>query len=159
MSAIAHTAKPTVAAQLDPLDLYNVRSMLSDEERLVQDSVGKFVDDKVIPIIGECFEEERFPRELVAEVAELGLLGSSIHGYGCAGLERGVLRADLPGAGARRFRPAQLRLGAVEPVHVSDLRVRQRGAEAEVAAAAWRAVKSSAASGSPSRMAARTRRT
>jgi glutaryl-CoA dehydrogenase len=86
MSAIPHSAKPTVAAELDPLDLYNVRSMLSDEERLVQDSVGKFVDDKVVPIIGECFEEERFPRELIPEVAELGLLGSSIHGYGCAGL-------------------------------------------------------------------------
>ena len=86
MSAIPHSAKPTVAAELDPLDLYNVRSMLSDEERLVQDSVGRFVDDKVIPIIGECFEEERFPRELIPAVAELGLLGSSIHGYGCAGL-------------------------------------------------------------------------
>jgi glutaryl-CoA dehydrogenase len=86
MSAIPHAAKPTVAAELDPLDLYNVRSMLSDEERLVQDSVGKFVDDKVLPIIGECFEEERFPRELIPAVAELGLLGSSIHGYGCAGL-------------------------------------------------------------------------
>ena len=86
MSAIAHSAKPTGAVELDPLDLYNVRSMLSDEERLVQDSVGRFVDDKVIPVIGECFEEERFPRELIPEVAELGLLGSSIHGYGCAGL-------------------------------------------------------------------------
>ena len=86
MSAIPHSPKSTVAAELDPLDLYNVRSMLSDEERLVQDSVGKFVDDKVIPIIGECFEEERFPRELIPAVAELGLLGSSIHGYGCAGL-------------------------------------------------------------------------
>ncbi|HEY7643248.1 MAG TPA: acyl-CoA dehydrogenase family protein, partial [Steroidobacteraceae bacterium] len=68
MSAIPHSAKPTVAAELDPLDLYNVRSMLSEEERLVQDSVGKFVDDKVIPIIGECFEEERFPRELIPAV-------------------------------------------------------------------------------------------
>ena len=86
MSAIAHTPQATVAAELDPLDLYNVRSMLSDEERLVQDSVGKFVDDQVIPIVGECFEDERFPRELIPAVAELGLLGSSIHGYGCAGL-------------------------------------------------------------------------
>jgi len=86
MSAIAHPPHDTVAAELDPLDLYNIRSMLSDEERLVQDSVGKFVDDQVIPIVGECFEEERFPRELIPAVAELGLLGSSIHGYGCAGL-------------------------------------------------------------------------
>lgn len=86
MSATAHSPKSTVAAELDPLDLYNIRSMLSDEERLVQDSVGKFVDEQVLPIIGECFEEERFPRELIPAVADLGLLGSSIHGYGCAGL-------------------------------------------------------------------------
>lgn len=76
----------TAPAELDPTDLYSVRSMLTDEERLVQDSVGRFVDEKVIPIIGECFEQERFPRELVTGVAELGLLGSSIEGYGCAGL-------------------------------------------------------------------------
>src|SRR3954469_11689901 len=86
MSAIAHTPSPAVLAELSPTDLYNVRSALSDDERMVQDSVAKYVDDKVIPIIGECFEEERFPRELLPEVAELGLLGSSIQGFGCAGL-------------------------------------------------------------------------
>jgi glutaryl-CoA dehydrogenase len=72
--------------EVDPLDLYSIRSFLSDEEQLVQDSVAKFVDDNVLPIIGECFEHERFPRELVQGVADLGLLGSSIEGYGCAGL-------------------------------------------------------------------------
>jgi glutaryl-CoA dehydrogenase len=72
--------------EVDPLDLYSIRSFLSDEEQLVQDSVAKFVDDNVLPIIGECFEHERFPHELVHGVAELGLLGSSIEGYGCAGL-------------------------------------------------------------------------
>jgi glutaryl-CoA dehydrogenase len=77
---------PSAAAEFDPMDLYNVRSMLSEEERLVQDSVAKFVDEQVLPIIGECFEHERFPRELVTGVADLGLLGSSIQGYGCAGL-------------------------------------------------------------------------
>jgi glutaryl-CoA dehydrogenase len=85
MSAKPQSA-PHTAADLDPVDLYNVRAMLTDEERLVQDSVGKYVDDQVIPIIGDCFEHERFPRELVAGIAELGLLGSSIQGYGCAGL-------------------------------------------------------------------------
>jgi glutaryl-CoA dehydrogenase len=82
----AAKSAPSAAAELDPMDLYNVRSMLNEEERLVQDSVAKFVDEQVLPIIGECFEHERFPRELVTGVAELGLLGSSIHGYGCAGL-------------------------------------------------------------------------
>jgi glutaryl-CoA dehydrogenase len=71
---------------LDPLDLYDVQSALTDEERLIKDSVAKFVDAEVLPIIAECFETERFPRELVKPIAELGLFGSSIEGYGCAGL-------------------------------------------------------------------------
>lgn len=86
MHATSASMQHAAAPELDPIDLYSVRTMLSDEERLVQDSVGKFVDDKVLPIIGECFEQERFPRELIADVADLGLLGSSIQGYGCAGL-------------------------------------------------------------------------
>jgi glutaryl-CoA dehydrogenase len=72
--------------KLDPSDLYDIRSMLTDEERMVQDTVARFTDDRVLPIIGECFDKHRFPHELVPEIAELGLLGSSIHGYGCAGL-------------------------------------------------------------------------
>lgn len=71
---------------LNPVDFYNVRDLLSDEERMVQDTVARFVDDKVLPIIGECFEHGRFPKELVPEFAALGLLGSSIQGYDCAGL-------------------------------------------------------------------------
>jgi glutaryl-CoA dehydrogenase len=71
---------------LDPLDLYDVRGELSDEERIVQDTVGRFVDEKVIPIIGRHFEDHTFPRDLIPELASLGVLGSSIHGYDCAGL-------------------------------------------------------------------------
>jgi len=71
---------------LDPLDLFDVKSMLAEDERIVQDTVARFVDDQVLPIIRECFEQHRFPSELVPEVANLGLLGSSIDGYGCAGL-------------------------------------------------------------------------
>ena len=72
--------------RLDPLDLYDVRSLLSDEERLVQDNVGRFVDREVQPIIAECFAGERFPAELVPRLAELGLFGATLTGYGCAGL-------------------------------------------------------------------------
>jgi glutaryl-CoA dehydrogenase len=71
---------------VNPLDLFDVRSALTDEERMVQDSVARLVDEKVLPIIQQCFEEHRFPKELVPELAALGLLGSSIHGYECAGL-------------------------------------------------------------------------
>jgi glutaryl-CoA dehydrogenase len=48
--------------------------------------VARFVDESVLPIIGECFEGARFPAELIPRIAELGLLGSSIEGYDCAGL-------------------------------------------------------------------------
>ena len=71
---------------LNPLDFYNIHDLLSEEERMAQDSTARFVDEKVLPIIGKAFEEARFPTELIPEIASLGLLGSSIHGYDCAGL-------------------------------------------------------------------------
>jgi glutaryl-CoA dehydrogenase len=71
---------------MNPLDLYDVASALTEEERMVQDSVARLVDEQVLPIIQKCFEEHRFPRELVPQLASLGLLGSSIKGYDCAGL-------------------------------------------------------------------------
>ncbi|MBS0431594.1 MAG: acyl-CoA dehydrogenase family protein [Proteobacteria bacterium] len=76
-----------MAAALDPFDLYDVRSLLSDEERMVQDTVARFVDERVLPIIGECFDKGVFPKELVGELANLGLLGSYFpEEYGCAGM-------------------------------------------------------------------------
>lgn len=78
--------KPTGSA-LDPLDLFGVRAALSDEERLVQESVARLVDAEVLPVIQRCFEEHRFPQELIPKLASLGLLGSSIQGYECAGLD------------------------------------------------------------------------
>jgi glutaryl-CoA dehydrogenase len=80
------TAPKSTAATLDPLDLFDVRATLTDEERLVQDSVARLVDGEVLPVIQRCFEEHRFPKELIPKLASLGLLGSSIHGYECAGL-------------------------------------------------------------------------
>ena len=71
---------------MNPLDLYDIAGSLTEEERMVQDSVGRLVDEKVLPIIQKCFEEHRFPKELIPELAALGLLGSSIKGYDCAGL-------------------------------------------------------------------------
>jgi len=71
---------------INPMDFYDVRSLLSEEEQLVQDSVARFTDERVLPMIAEAFETHRFPAELVSEIAELGLLGSSIEGYDCAGL-------------------------------------------------------------------------
>jgi glutaryl-CoA dehydrogenase len=87
---------------LHPYDLYDVRSLLSEEERAVQDTVARFTDERVLPIIGDAFDQGRFPKELVPEIAELGLLGSSLpeqygggalnsvsYGLICQELERG----------------------------------------------------------------------
>jgi glutaryl-CoA dehydrogenase len=84
--AAANTPAKTAAATIDPLDLFDVRASLSEEEHLVQDSVARLVDNEVLPIIQKAFEEHRFPKQLVPKLAELGLLGSSLHGYDCAGL-------------------------------------------------------------------------
>ncbi|HLZ81781.1 MAG TPA: acyl-CoA dehydrogenase family protein [Ktedonobacteraceae bacterium] len=73
--------------QMPPaIDLYNIDHLLSEEERLVRDTVRKFVRERVLPIIGEHFEAGTFPRDLIPTIAELGLLGMHIDGYGCAGL-------------------------------------------------------------------------
>jgi len=71
---------------VNPYDFFDVRNRLSEEEQMVQDTVARFTDEKVLPVIRECFEEHRFPAELVPEIADLGLLGSSLQGYDCAGL-------------------------------------------------------------------------
>jgi glutaryl-CoA dehydrogenase len=68
------------------MDLYDIRSLLTDEERMVQETVGRFVDDRVLPVIQDAFERHYFPKDLISQVAELGLLGSSIEGYDCAGM-------------------------------------------------------------------------
>ena len=75
-----------MSTKLDPMDLYDIRSELTEDEVMVKDSVGRYVDDKVIPLMREAFEQHEFPRHLIGEVAKLGLLGSSIDGYDCAGL-------------------------------------------------------------------------
>jgi glutaryl-CoA dehydrogenase len=79
-------ARKAAGSAIDPLDLFGVRAALSEEERLVQESVARLVDAEVLPVIQKAFEEHRFPRQLVPKLAELGLLGSSLQGYDCAGL-------------------------------------------------------------------------
>ncbi len=106
---------------LDPMDLYGIRNLLGEDERMVQDSVARLVDDKVLPIIRECFESHRFPKELVPELARLGLLGSSIEGYGCAGLNGvsyGLICQELErgDSGVRSFVSVQSSL-CMFPIH------------------------------------------
>ncbi|MGY6554892.1 MAG: acyl-CoA dehydrogenase family protein [Wenzhouxiangella sp.] len=106
---------------LNPLDLFDIDSQLSEEERMIRDSVARFVDEKALPLMAECFDEGRFPAELVPEIADLGLLGSSLEGYGCAGLNAvsyGLICQELErgDSGLRSFVSVQSSL-CMYPIH------------------------------------------
>lgn len=88
---------------------------------MVQDSVARFVDDKVLPVIQEAFENHNFPKDLISQVAELGLLGSSLEGYDCAGLNAicyGLICQELErgDSGLRSFVSVQSSL-VMFPIH------------------------------------------
>jgi glutaryl-CoA dehydrogenase len=92
----------------DPLDLLDVSSLLSEEERDIQTTVREFLDDRVRPHIGAWFEDGQFPRELVPELGKMGLLGMHLTGYGCAGtnaVSYGLACLELEGvdSGLRSF--------------------------------------------------------
>src|SRR5919112_136167 len=95
------------------LDFFNIDSVLSEDERAVRDSVRRFVDERVIPIIGTCYVEGRFPREIIPELAELGVFGANLpEEYGCAGLNNvayGLIMQELErgDSGVRSFASVQ----------------------------------------------------
>jgi len=94
-------------------DFYNLDSVLSEEERAVRDTIRAFVDEKVLPIIGDCYIEGRFPSHLVPEMAELGMFGANLPDeYGCAGLNNvayGLIMHELErgDSGVRSFASVQ----------------------------------------------------
>lgn len=107
---------------LHPYDLFDVRSLLNEEERAVQESVARFTNERVLPIIGDAFDQARFPSELVPEIAALGLLGATLpaeygggdlgavsYGLICQELERGD-------SGLRSFVSVQSSL-CMYPIH------------------------------------------
>jgi len=73
-------------ADFTGVDFLHLDLELSDEERLIRDTVREFVSDQVVPIIARHHRDGSFPAQLVKPMAELGLLGGNIQGYGCAGL-------------------------------------------------------------------------
>lgn len=102
-------------------DLMNLDNLLTEEERQVQQTVARFVDERVLPIIADCFERERFPRELVPLMGEMGLLGTTFEDYGCAGLSSvayGLIMQELErgDSGLRSFASVQGGL-CMYPIH------------------------------------------
>jgi glutaryl-CoA dehydrogenase len=107
--------------RLDPADLYAVDQLLTDEERLIQLTVRDFVRERFLPHVGEHFAAGTFPRELIPELAELGLLGMHLEGHGCAGASAvayGVACEELEAgdSGLRSFVSVQGSL-AMFPIH------------------------------------------
>ncbi len=79
-------------------DFLHLDSSFSEDELLVRKSAREFVDDQIIPIIEECFQEGRFPRQLVPLMGEMGFFGANLTGYGCAGMsnvEYGLVTQEL----------------------------------------------------------------
>ncbi|MFL5509365.1 MAG: acyl-CoA dehydrogenase family protein, partial [Gemmatimonadaceae bacterium] len=94
-------------------DFYNIDSALSEEERAVRDTIRAFVDEKVLPIIGDSYIQGKFPKQLIPEMAELGMFGANLpEEYGCAGLNNvayGLIMQELErgDSGVRSFASVQ----------------------------------------------------
>src|SRR5437879_12546907 len=80
-----------MAPKFQGVDFYEVDGLLAEEERAVRDTVRAWVDDNLIPVIGEHYIAGKFPKHLVPQMAELGLFGANLQEeYGCAGLDHVV---------------------------------------------------------------------
>lgn len=103
------------------VDYLNLDSQLSDEELLVRQTARQFVEERVIPLIKDCYNQGRFPSELIPEMGELGFYGANLEGYGCAGLsnvEYGLIMQEIERAdsGLRSFVSVQGAL-VMYPIH------------------------------------------
>src|SRR5438034_6515550 len=111
-----------MALRFQGVDFYDADGLLTEEERAVRDTVRAWVDDNVIPVIGEHYLEGRFPKQLVPQMAELGLFGANLpEEYGCAGLNNvsyGLIMQELErgDSGVRSFASVQGAL-AMYPIY------------------------------------------
>lgn len=101
------------SARFTGVDFYGLDTLLSEEERAVRDTVRAWVDEHLMPIIGDCYIDGRFPKELIPGLAELGVLGANLpETYGCAGLNNvayGLIMQELErgDSGIRSFASVQ----------------------------------------------------
>ena len=103
------------------VDLYDLDPLLSDEERMVRQTVREFVDAELLPVIRGAWEEGKLPKSLIPKIAEMGLLGATLQGYGCAGMNNvayGLCMQELErgDSGIRSFASVQSGL-VMYPIH------------------------------------------
>ena len=111
-----------MASHFSGVDFYDTDSLLQEEERAVRDTVRSWVDEKLMPVIGEHYVEGKFPKHLIPGMAELGLFGANLpEEYGCAGLNNvayGLIMQELErgDSGVRSFASVQGAL-AMYPIY------------------------------------------
>src|SRR5438105_4698416 len=119
---LSRVAKPRASSPKEPdpmaskfqgVDFYNLDTLLSEEERAIRDTVRDWVDENLMPVIGEAYVAGKFPKQLVPQMAELGLFGANLpEDYGCAGLNNvayGLIMQELErgDSGVRSFASVQ----------------------------------------------------
>jgi glutaryl-CoA dehydrogenase len=80
------------------VDYFAIDSLFSEQELMIRQTARRFTDERIAPVIRDCFRDARFPSELIAEMGELGFYGANLEGYGCAGLsnvEYGLIMQEL----------------------------------------------------------------
>ena len=108
-------------ARFPGVDYLHIDSLLTEEERLVRQTARQFTDDRILPVIRDCWRDGRFPQELIAEMGALGFFGANLEGYGCAGMsnvEYGLLMQEIErgDSGLRSFVSVQGAL-CMYPIH------------------------------------------
>ena len=99
-------------AKFPGVDYLLIDSQLNEQEKMVRQTARQFVDECVAPVIRDCFNEGRFPKELIPEMGRLGFFGANLEGYGCAGMnnvEYGLIMQELErgDSGVRSFASVQ----------------------------------------------------
>ncbi len=111
-----------MAARFEGLDFYDIDALLSEEERMVRDTIRDWVEERLVPVIGDAYVAGRFPTELIPEIGELGVLGANLpEEYECAGLNNvayGLIMQELErgDSGIRSFASVQGAL-VMYPIH------------------------------------------
>ncbi len=108
-------------ANFPGVDYLLIDAQMSEQELMVRQTARQFVDERVLPLVRDCFRDGRFPIELVPEIGQLGFLGANLEGYGCAGMsnvEYGLVMQEIERAdsGLRSFVSVQGAL-VMYPIH------------------------------------------
>ncbi len=108
-------------AKFQGVDLYQIEELLSDEERMVRNTVREFVEEEFMPIVRDHYRKGEFPKHLIPQLGKMGLLGANLSGYGCAGLNNvayGLINQELErgDSGLRSFVSVQGSL-VMYPIH------------------------------------------